>query len=86
MQSPFTIFFDETGVRGVDLPKSSDAVVVAAKFTALRRWAVAIQDFSERIAEIESAYAEVAAEHSSTSFGPPRDTSGIPDNEASQKG
>ena len=61
MRKTFAVYFDESGVVGVDPPKSDDAGVVARNFAALRRWAVAIQDFSERIESIESAYAEVVA-------------------------
>jgi hypothetical protein len=60
----FSIEFDSTGVRGVAPPHSDDAAVVAANFAALKRWAIAIHNFSERIEAIESAYAEVVEAHS----------------------
>ena len=62
MRKPFALYFNETGVIGLDPPHSTEAVDLAEQFAALRRWSVAIQDFSERIQAIEEAYQEVFAQ------------------------
>jgi hypothetical protein len=46
-------------MRSLDPPHSTDAVDLAEQFAALKRWSVAIHDFSERIEAIEEAYREV---------------------------
>lgn len=52
----YKLYFDQTGLQGMDTPPADDPVVIAQNFAFLRRIAFATQDYHERIVEIESAY------------------------------
>lgn len=56
MQKRFALYFDETGLLGVDPPSTDDPQELAANFALLKRLAVAIQNFGDHIREIEAVY------------------------------